>query len=360
MRPDGLHVQDLRCPAFPALENLPFRTDAALDDGVGDFGTVCYWVKRPADRQWGNNRAWCDLTCVLPGPAGTAALGIGRRDSVATGSDWGFLVENHQAGVDGQGTEDFEHLAFARLALREPDLRWRLVVAHFDTDVLVPGEDMGYAALGIGGGEATPSTLYPNPYTRTLVARLATASGFVLGSQVWDHPSSRANQVLDELAICDFGDDVAAARDATGKWASPLYKAGRYYKRDDAAFTSVPLPGGRLLRAWWTAVLPRHPRIETERMLTGEGLPFPRPADPLLADASLRVTLLDEAGTPVRELSQGGRMDEALQRFHYRVTLASGVADLLNDPVLETPFLDDITFAWQGAAGPRLSAWRQS
>ena len=53
-------------------------------------------------------------------------------------------------------------------------------------------------------------------------------------------------------------------------------------------------------------------------------------------------------------------------RFRYRVTLQAGLvdpgtglpfADPQNHPVLESPFFDDITFAWQPVTGPKTLSW---
>jgi hypothetical protein len=35
----------------------------------------------------------------------------------------------------------------------------------------------------------------------------------------------------------------------------------------------------------------------------------------------------------------------------------TGNPDPLNQPVLETPWFDDITFAWQPLSGPRVLSW---
>ena len=42
-----------------------------------------------------------------------------------------------------------------------------------------------------------------------------------------------------------------------------------------------------------------------------------------------------------------------------RVLFRNNLTDPTNQGVLETPFLDDITFTWQPASGPRVLSWQE-
>ena len=77
----------------------------------------------------------------------------------------------------------------------------------------------------------------------------------------------------------------------------------------------------------------------------------------------MEVDIMDEAGT-VRPMAEGAAVGLGLPRFRYRVRIdanpvnpVTGASDRINQPVLETPFLDDITFLWQPASGPRIRTW---
>ena len=55
----------------------------------------------------------------------------------------------------------------------------------------------------------------------------------------------------------------------------------------------------------------------------------------------------------MQALSQGASIGLALPGFRYRVGFVNPPADP-GLGILETPFLDDITFAWQPLSGPRI------
>lgn len=187
---------------------------------------------------------------------------------------------------------------------------------------------------------------------------------FVLGAQVLGALGgatlSDADQVIDEFAILDFGDTATSAIAQTSTWALNRFREGRYYKGTDASFLSpVIRPSSTeviLLGARWTAWLPSQPRMDLPIPSSGTVPPTGIPAllDPTLAQSEVKIDLTDGAGTVGRELGQGRSLHVRVQAFGYRVRLAARVPDPLNDPVLETPCLDDIAFAWQEGAGPRI------
>ena len=154
-------------------------------------------------------------------------------------------------------------------------------------------------------------------------------------------------------------------------WGQGRYDVGRYYKENDAEFTSAtlqPASGApvRLLNARWTAYLPRENRQES--MNTLDSVPSqgtPRLLDSTLKDARLEVDLDDGSGAQlIAGLGQGQAISRTLPAFRYRVRfLPTPTWDAVdpdyrdNHPVLETPFFDDITFACQSMTGPRLLSW---
>ncbi len=252
-----------------------------------------------------------------------------------------------------------------------PGLRWNLVTALFDTDELVPGEDVHIRVQGLeGGGVDEPlggPFIYDEPFDPLLSQDIAQPGvWFALGGGLW---SAEANSVLDEFAIYDFGDDASAACNGSAAWAQERFSRGRYYKGNDGSFLSArQTPAGaapaRLLSVRWTACLPqaRRPviRMDASGSFPPEG--EPRQLDPRLVGAALEMELLDGNGDPLvppRILAQVAPLGDAMSAYRYRATFRTNLADPLNDPVLETPFLDDITLCWQPVSGPRVLSWRE-
>ena len=98
----------------------------------------------------------------------------------------------------------------------------------------------------------------------------------------------------------------------------------------------------------------------------------PRLIDSRLANSRLALSLLDDAYTlasptpALQALTQAAPIRRKLQRFRYRVNFinaiinpTTGLPDPNNQGVLETPFLDDITFRWQPASGPKFLSWEE-
>ncbi len=190
-----------------------------------------------------------------------------------------------------------------------------------------------------------------------------------------------ADSVVDEFAICDFGDEADVSRPAFDAWILERFRDGRYYKGDDGAFLSAPLlaqGGGRpihLLSVSWTARLPSDSRTETHVEITGDDEApqpvIPRLQDPRLANVGIEMDLLGADGTlrsdPIQVLTAAGgtAVRRMLPGLRYRARFRTGplldpltgLPDPDGQPVLETPFLDDVTFSWQEASGPRVLAW---
>jgi hypothetical protein len=284
------------------------------------------------------------------------------------GSTWGYFAEN----TPFEYRQRIYELNPSAVVLL-PGARWQLVTGHFDTDHPIVGEDVYLDLQGILGMDATdPIGGYPDPFDPAQGADLSSPGVvFVLGGQVnlKFQNGQRGNQVVDEFAICDFTDDAQTAIAGLSAWALTRYQDGRYYKRNDGAFLSIelePCPGRavQLLRANWTEVLPREGRKEIPISLIGSvpAQGSDRLLDDTLTKAALEVSLMEKDGlTGIRPLSQGGAIALKRDRFRYQVTFKPTplwtATERLNQPVLESPWFDDITFAWQPAGGPAILLW---
>ncbi len=365
--PDGMHAQDFRSPGFLALGNLP------AFQNLGNHAVISFWAKLPV--QTGRMAFQCKKYL-----GGTQALMVGL-DAVAgvtMGTSWGMIVENCDAGSD-LGFERPAYVTWVTGGARvlQPGLRWELVSAFFDTNETATGQDANVRARGVrGAGTLNLGASYGAPFDTGLTQDLTTPSlPFVLGnmrtSQGFPDYARPANEILDEFVICDFGDGAAAALLRLDLLQAQRFRDGRYYKGDDGSFLSAVLnPDGgarvRLLRAQWTAYRPNESRLES----VGDWGPVyygdpadpptisPRPLDAALADAHVELDLLDEAGTTVLQpLVQGAPLGLVRPGFRYRARFVNALSDPVNQGVLESPFLDDVTFAFQRQGGPRLLAW---
>ncbi len=388
LRPDGLHQQWLRSPCFQARGNIP---GVQLTDPVpSTHGAVGVWLKPLYTAG-----ASYDMTfsCIRKEEARTQALGMGTF--VGDRLFCGLVAESWATDQD----MEYEAQAWTQwdmgLPLRLPEARWQFHACAWDTNVPFGSQELMHQMRdwreGVVGPYATP---FPTPYpplelTHNQDLVPDDAITFVLGG---GHPDSELEEsredavgrglhatVLDEFALMDFGDEdalrLSAFQDATA-WAATRWRSGRYYKEGDGAFTSAalsPAGGGRLrlLQASWTQYLPHEARMEMRHFPGADSAPpaqgEPRMLDPRLpvTAARLELELLDASGTSVLQpLGPGSPIDRTLSTFRYRVNFkvrpvdpSTGLVDVLNQPVLETPFLDDITFAWQPASGPRLLAW---
>jgi len=360
LRPDGLHIQRDRGPAFLATNMPPSPT---VGVNVYNHGAVSLWVKSVLN---GGN---CYNFSSVKGPPGMIAGGpntqvflIGR-----TSASWGVLLENGMKTDTGAELES--SLSSADIPMRHPSLRWGLETAHFDTDEGVAGRDLTFNLRTFDRSVTKSPTRYGFLSTTASSDLFAwdTAPGtdalIVLGcpgtTRILNGPTSYA--VVDEVCICDFEDAGATAVARMGTWAADRFNDGRYYKENDATFLSAPLSPAegpsRLLWARWTAYLPNEIRKEIE---SSGAAAVDRLQDVRLASSSVGIELLDRNGTfssaPLQELTQGGGIGRVLDGFRYRATFRPNLPDL-SDPVLESPFLDDITFAWQPQGGPKILAW---
>lgn len=376
--PDGVHIQTLRCPAFDAPGNLPRDI---LD--ASRYGAISYWVKpspifyQPPQGYEPIFPGRVEFSCVKDTVTnGTQVVMIGAGDM--SGDRWTIVGENSADIVDdGDILHARENWAcFQRQMANktlQPGMRWLLVSAHVDLNEASP-EDMEVAVRGVGPGALVPDD-YLGSMDPTLLQDLAVAGvRFVLGNvnQGAITDGNASNQVMDEFALCDFGSVAAFALPHAQVWASLRYAAGRYYKSNDAEFRSTviqPADGApvRLKHVRWTARLPRESRQEIFTDFTPSTSPAgqPRLLDATLLDARLEVGLDDVAHAPlIPKIGQGQALDRVLPAFSYRVrflpTPGWTPVERDNQPVLETPFLDDITFAWQAFSGPIPWAWDAS
>ena len=84
-----------------------------------------------------------------------------------------------------------------------------------------------------------------------------------------------------------------------------------------------------------------------------------RVVDATLANAGINLDLLDASGVVMRPLAQGGGVG-ASGILRYRATFRANLPDPVNQGVLESPFLDDVTFSFQNVTGPRILFWNPS
>ncbi len=404
LHPDGAFLQDGRCPSYSAW-NLPRDADLR-----SNHGSLSYWVKR-------NSRdltVSLDFSCVKREvrsrtmKEGTQALMVGRGG----GTSWGELVmgiilenwaEPDPAPAPWASSDGLHEQGSGSTFLRSapvnyglgvtqlpavPDMRWRLVGAFYDDDERIAGRDVWASVMGVSGSrpearyDPNPLNLFNGPSGEKLVT--SPAAIFTLGCD-GDHFDGFEvhyvqHAVLDEFAICDFKDDALVARPRFDAWVLNRFQDGRYYKGDDGTFLSVPLAPSlrgscRLLSASWTERLPSQERLETRRssLTDASQALIPRLHDRRLDNTRLQVDLLESGGTltgpGIQRLDSpgGSPIQRSLPAFRYRVRFrtsplldpVTGLPDDANQPVLETPFLDDITFAWQPAEGPSVLSWKR-
>ncbi len=371
--PDGAHIQTGRCPAFPAEGNLP---DAVWTSGFpSNHGVVSYWVKpvtKPAYLGLGRLQVplgpQIDFSCVRPGVGDNQSFYVGRDWSA-----WGFCFECCTSTSD-TGVERKSIVAFDA-DTRYPGARWNLVTAFFDSGETVVGQDLRTWVCGIRGVASYVPDGYSVPFV--LPANqdiLGSGRLMVLGGQPGLGDLDQSGSVIDEFMICDFGTPTGSSTPLTEAFVAERFAEGRYSKANDAAFLSgVWMPDGgrpvRLLRAWWTAWMPGEPRLESLVPSAGTVPPagVARLVDASLSAASLDVEILGPAAlladAPLQRLDPGASIDRRLGAFRYRVRLRPTPdwtpAQRDNQPVLETPFFDDITVAYQREGGPRVLAWER-
>ncbi|MBI4230001.1 MAG: hypothetical protein HY608_04115 [Planctomycetes bacterium] len=367
--PDGAYVQWGRAPTYAAPLNLP---------NGGRHAVVGFWIKIAGEGNHGLSGLYARMAFVCNHPVpgeGTHNMMIGY---VRPFGVFGICGETAARALDDEMDGFLNEVSKGRKfdldpynRMLMPGARWELVTTHWDLDSVpvTPAESLevflsgsrgdpaasyNAARVGTGGG-------YPGDFRDVAASAedLAVSGGvFALGGSYTDPRGLGANHVIDEFAVCDFGAAPGPALNAATAWHADRYVAGRYYKGDDGKFLSTvlaPEGGGaevRLLAAHWTGHLPGDRRQEfVLANSVGGGVPAsgaPRVVDATLQNAALGVDLMEEDGTTlVRPLAQGGAISLRRSRFRYRVTFRSNLADSINQPVLESPVFDDITFLYQ-------------
>ena len=351
--PDGAHIQYGRAPAYLLQGNFPSSLP------VGDHGVFSYWVKSA-----GMQIQDVHLSISRGPNPNPQMLQVFRSRS-----QWTLTVDFKNPGSSYRHERDsFDYPASGEWFTH--DTRWALVTALFDTDAA-----SGEAVLNVR--KVTPESWnmsVPPSLPTAAVSFAEPGNMMILGGEV---PGAKpySDHILDEFALLDFTDDAAAAAGDAQGWATNRYADGRYYRGGDGAFLSgilKPDSGrlGRILRTAWTAYLPGEIRLGFMR----DGLSYPpetgtpRVQDLLLADGPggarlwMEVDLLqageDLSVTPYRKLAQGATWGPACSDFRYRVRFRNALDQPLDDPILETPVFDDITFAWQARGGPKILSWR--
>jgi hypothetical protein len=383
--PDGMHAQMGRSPAFQAPPNFPpVRPPVPPLQGPTNYGAMGFWVK-PLKKGGGPNRYLFSCVRHVGGPQ-TQVMLVGHTCL----DKWGIQLENQANNPDN---DVFPHCEIDRMVwesegapmtctVRYPGLRWQFLTAFWDTSWGPPPPSVLRNLLGYDADVSVKSLAQETPplssassydYHFALQKPLSedlTPAGslFVLGASgalISGGSPNYANDLIDEFAVYDFGQNPAVAKAASDAWAQTRYQDGRYYKGEDGTFTSVPIepdPGrkSRLLNVRWTAYVPQEKRMEIRKpvndLLPSNGTP--RLLDSRLDRASVTVSLLKPLLVPM-PIPLNGRVDERLQSFRYQVLLKTGIPMpvALSTPALETPFLDDITFFWQPESGPRIRDW---
>ncbi len=360
--PDGAHAQKGRSPCYPAAGNL---ASYPVSGGTGNRAVFCYWVK-PLLYSEAEERFVMDFGC-LRRDGGSQYWCCGRPGI----GPLGMMVENTAHPIAEEGSER-KFLAMVPDGRRIPGLRWQLVTVLVDTGDadIADHYDLSVWVRGfVPGVVLDPIADYPTALVPSWGEDLAVPGALlILGNNLSgsDETGMDANQVLDEFAICDFGPGSSQGILSAKQWASRRWTDGRYYKgTDGGSFLSGILTApGRLLSVDWTCCLPREspPDLDLDMgnsQRSDRGVPGY--VDPRLDNGRVSVDLVPSGGdlaTPAfQALRQGGRIDRTLNTFRYRVRLESGVQDLLTAPALESPYFDDITFAWQSLYGPRVTAW---
>ncbi len=380
LRPDGAHLQDGHGIAFPAEGNFPPDLTAV----TSDHAVVGYWTK--ALRATKDYRSM-GFTCVrwedsplFPDRPDTQFWGIGSMGIFET---WGVIGENLPWYDDVSYERQYRvYLDFRNTQIvRFGGPRWALVTGLWDTDETTIGNDVHLLASDAFSyrdayrpdyAKGYPDLFHSKigaPYP-TGEALVAPGVPFVLGAARGDSHFALASEVMDEFALCDFGDSGSLALARAETWHADRLSDGRYYKENDGAFRSADLTGAdggriRLLKAHWTVRLPSDPILEAHWRPVSYVQPVgnPRLLDPRLQASDVLVEILPPLLAPI-PLEQGGRVDKAFPSFRYRVTFKPDPRDPgtgnpdANQPVLETPVFEDITFVCQPVSGPRVTSCR--
>jgi hypothetical protein len=363
--PDGVHEQHRRGPAFQATGNFPVSYTSG--EFPSNHGVLSYWAKDCLTSRNIN----IQFSCIRFSVPLFQTLLIGMKSGETT---WGIQMKSTPVDLELGGERQWHVTHGLPGTSPLPGQKWHLVTAMFDSDEQATGSlatDTRMMVWGMAGvGDPDENAGYPDRFVeQNRRDLLEPGLPFVLGS----HGNYLSNAVIDEFAILDFGDGGAAAESLLSPWHADRYRDGRYYRKNDARFLSSlldPSTGqpARLLSAVWTAYLPRESRKEVDRSGSPSG--YPRVLDPILAESSLGLELLDASGTltstPLRSLIPGAVIGLILPGFRYRVTFrpdpvdpATGLSDPDNQPVLESPWFDDITFAWQHMTGPKVLSWER-
>ena len=376
--PDGLHEEWLHAPCYVAAPNFPVAMADHSNHASGG-----YWFKASEPgANFGQIHFNVCRSLGVPQITQTQSLFVaGGGAGLASGemlvADKVVIQPNSGAGDRSAWlSPDFP---LGQTKVRMPGLRWRLATFRFDTNETASGS---CTWVGVKGYPFNPppgqdlrdfqSAPFPSPED------ILQGSLLTLGEVPFPAGfRTLANQVVDEVAIVDFGDAVATlggAAQATDAWATDRYQDGRYYKGEGRFLSAVLQPwqgSGRLLKAWWTAYLPSESRQNLGvDVLQNPAKPVsgvPRVVDPALdGRCRVEVDLLAASGTQhtaqgdpayLNALGQGAAVGRTLPSFRYRVRIRTDLVDPLTEPVLESPIFDDITFAWQRTSGPAILSW---
>ncbi len=377
LHPDGVYSEYRNAPAYPSLGNMD-----------GTHALVSLWSKANYERTLTRKLYGVYRFCFQATNVSSSAswlenqfLGMCQSDADSgyahAGYTWGFMYESGHHPDDREQEHEFR-----TQALPERPHRWTL--STFQWDLQVPTLHLGGEFVLDGGGGAGETGSYdlyhyPNSWNdQANVADLTLPDAYgahrvVLGSREVHNVGLYkygADATLDEFVLYDFG--PSADKLCTQQVADGRFKEGRYYK--GAEYVDLPAsmtnPPGDQAGIYVSPAVALPPGSR----LRGVSWTFQRP--PELPGDYAEVELTDAAGADYlwgedasrstrgpgwrKELQRWALSGTAPDRFRFRVVFRRD-PDFLpgDDPVLESPAFDDLTFRYEPPGGSRVLQWGQ-
>lgn len=398
LHPDGAYSEWERAPSFPDKGNAS-----------GFHGVISFWVKpnyadivqQPGWVQKARGRC---LVYAMNANAGSGTwydhthfFSIGDYRHWALGGNMLAEARGYAAWIEsGHWSSD----TAKEFCPKSPPLAaggrgWRLLTLGWDLKAPTANE-IGEMVVNGGGPGEVGSTVWYMPSSSPGSAQDLTQNDYWGAHRLWlgmrhfgIDPNFEGNQWLwyngrgadstyDEFAIYDLGgsdfDPVSGTSTAClpdtvpATLADNRHAEGRYYKgavHQPVDLTSTPVPDEAA--AWFSAPIPLPPGSFIQRI----GWAWYRPA--ALPDDYAEIELVDLPGTgylwlPIesRSTSAGGwsadRADWKVGRsapapFRIRAVFRRVTPLDPDQPILDSPVLDDLTVVYRPATGPACSMW---